>query len=391
MKKILLFFFLGVSILLYSDNDPFLMPDINTDINTDIGMNDIFDSDLFSEEFNKYFEEMNQEWNEHLQYMDEEWRKLYEESQKEWDKYYEEYAKQETEFMKKFEKIWGETFEYTPDKWYDFSDDLNSFSIVTFKGDEKNKNGYIEVKVITDKNVTKQEIEKKIKKQAEKTINKKDEYTKKPILDNLVEKKEIEKPKIVKEKEVNNKVVYTAKIPIKNNPFLERAKGYIPLITEMKSKYGIPKPFILAIIQKESSFLPKARSKSGALGLMQLIPRYAATEAYIYLYKRKPNPRSLVYELYNPEKNILYGTTYIYLLHNKYFKFEKDYSKRKYMVIASYNMGPVAISKRVRGLNLDNMNLSSLYKYLLNNTRKETSDYLKKVLQYEKEWNKIYP
>jgi len=61
------------------------------------------------------------------------------------------------------------------------------------------------------------------------------------------------------------------------------------------------------------------------------------------------------------------------------------------MVITGYNMGPVAISKRVRGLNLDNMNLSSLYNYLLNNTRKETSDYLKKVLQYEKEWNKIYP
>ncbi|OQY09603.1 MAG: hypothetical protein B6I29_03055 [Marinitoga sp. 4572_148] len=79
------------------------------------------------------------------------------------------------------------------------------------------------------------------------------------------------------------------------------------------------------------------------------------------------------------------------MLHTRYFKFEKEYSKRKYMVITGYNMGPVAISKRVRGLNLDNMNLSSLYNYLLNNTRKETSDYLKKVLQYEKEWNKIYP
>lgn len=385
MKKIIFVLILLMSIMVYSEDDPFAMPDINMDFNMDINF------DLFSEDFNKYFEEMNKEWNEHLQYMDEQWGKLYEESQKEWDKYYEEYKKLEMEFMKKFESIWGETFEYTPDKWYDFSDDLKSFSVVTFKGDEENKNGYVEVKVITDKNESKQEVEKKIKEQAEKTISKKDEYTKKPILDNLVDKRDIEKPKIVKEKEVDNKVVYTTKIPIINNPFLERAKQYIPIIDNAKNKYGIPRPFILSIIQKESSFLPNAKSRSGALGLMQLIPRYAATEAYLYLYNKKPNPRALINELYNPEKNILYGTTYIYLLHSRYFKFEKEYSKRKYMVIAGYNMGPVAISKRVRGLNLEKMDLKSLYDYLLNNTRKETSDYLKKVLNYEKEWNKIYP
>lgn len=387
MKKIILLSFLIIFVFAFSDNDPFSMPEINTNID----MNDIFDSDIFSDEFNKYFEEMNQEWNEHLQYIEKEWQNLYEESQKEWDKYYEEYAKQEANFIKNFESIWGEPLEYTPDRWYDFSEDLKSFSITTFKGDEENKYGYVEVKVIADKNDSEEDIKKKIKKQAEKTINKKDEYTKKPILDDLVDKTDIEKAKIIKEKKVNDSIIYTAKIPITKNPFLERAEEYIPLITKMHDKYGIPRPFILSIIQKESSFLPNAKSKSGALGLMQLIPRYAATEAYIYLYKRKPNPRALVYELYNPEKNVLYGTTYLYLLHTRYFKFEKEYSKRKYMVIAGYNMGPVAISKRVRGLNLDNMNLSSLYNYLLNNTRKETSDYLKKVLQYEKEWNKIYP
>ncbi|KAF2956498.1 transglycosylase SLT domain-containing protein [Marinitoga sp. 38H-ov] len=376
MKKLFIIIILLLTIILYSD-----LPDI--DIN--------FDSNLFSDDFNEYFEDMNKEWNEHLKYIDKQWEKLYEESQKEWDKYYEEYTKKEVEFIKNFKAIWGEDFEYVPDKWYDFSNDLKSFSIVTFKGDIENKYGYIEVKVIVDKNESKKNIEKKIKDQAEKTIFKKDEYTNKPILDNLVKKNDLETVKIKKEKEFENKVIYTTKIPIKNNPFLERAKQYIPIIDNIKNKYGIPRSFILSIIQKESSFLPNVRSKSGALGLMQLIPRYAATEAYIYLYNKKPNPRSLVNELYNPEKNILYGATYIYLLHNKYFEFEKDYSKRKYLVIAGYNMGPIAISKMVRGLNLENFDLSSLYHYLINNTRKETSNYLNKVLIYEKEWNKVYP
>ncbi|SHF23626.1 Transglycosylase SLT domain-containing protein [Marinitoga hydrogenitolerans DSM 16785] len=383
MKKIYLFIYVLMVILIFSEEDPFKMPEINMDID--------LNNNLFSDEFNKYVNEINEEWNEHLNYMDEQWKKLYEESQKEWDKYYEEYNKQEKEFMNNFEKIWGETFEYDSHKWYDFSDDLKSFSVVTFDRNEENKNGYMEVKIIVDKKVPKEKVKEKIKEQIKRTVNKKDVYTKKPILDNLIKVKDIENPKIQKEKEIKDKIIYKTKIPIIKNPFLERAKQYIPLINNVKSKYGIPRPFILSIIQKESSFLPNSRSRSGALGLMQLIPRYGATEAYIYLFKRKPNPRALINELYNPEKNILYGTTYIYLLHTKYFKFEKEYSKRKYMVIAGYNMGPVAISKRVRGLNLEKMNLSGLYNYLLSNTRKETSDYLKKVLQYEREWNKIYP
>ncbi|OQY09602.1 MAG: hypothetical protein B6I29_03050 [Marinitoga sp. 4572_148] len=104
MKKIILLSFLIIFVFAFSDNDPFSMPEINTNID----MNDIFDSDIFSDEFNKYFEEMNQEWNEHLQYIEKEWQNLYEESQKEWDKYYEEYAKQEANFIKNFESIWGE-------------------------------------------------------------------------------------------------------------------------------------------------------------------------------------------------------------------------------------------------------------------------------------------
>ncbi|GAB6189571.1 membrane-bound lytic murein transglycosylase MltC [Marinitoga arctica] len=389
MKRILILLLLiQILSLVFSENDPFKMPDIDMNINKDF-QNYIFSNDLFSEDFNKYMNELNNEWKEHLSYMNEEWRKLYEENQKEWDKYYEEYYKQEKEFMTKLKKIWGETFEYNPHKWYDFSDDLKSFTIVSFN--EETKNGEIEVNIIVDKNASKEEVETEIKRQLKKTIEKKDEYTKKSNLNNLIEKKDIENPQIKKDKVVNNKIIYTAKIPIKKNPFLERAKDYITIINNVKTKYGISRPFILSIIQKESSFLPKAKSKSGALGLMQLIPRYAATEAYIYLYNRKPNPRSLIYELYNPEKNILYGATYIYLLHTKYFKFETDYGKRKYMVITGYNMGPIAISKKIRGLNLKNMDLKSLYNYLLLNTRKETADYLRKVLNYEKEWNNIYP
>ncbi|WP_197072612.1 transglycosylase SLT domain-containing protein [Marinitoga sp. 1197] len=391
MKKflLLLLFFMLYFLIIFSEDDPFKIPDMDMDIN----MN--FNSDienLFSEEFNKYFDEMNKEWEGHLKIMNEQWQELYKESQKEWDKYYKEYLIKEKKFLENFEKIWGKPFEYSSQKWFEFSEDLKTFSEVSFKSDEKNKNGYLEVKTIIEKNESPEKAMEKIKEQLKRTISKKDEFTKKPVLENLIDKKQIENPKIKKEKEtVDGKIIYKTKIPIIKNPFLEKAKQYIPIVNKISKKYGLPKPFILSIIQKESSFLPYARSRSGAMGLMQLIPRYGATEAYIFLYKRKPNPRILVNELYNPEKNILYGSAYIYLLHTKYFKFEKEYSKRKYMVIAGYNMGPVAISKRVRGLNLEKMNLSGLYNYLLSNTRKETSDYLKKVLEYERNWVKIYP
>ncbi len=99
---ILLFFIISICIL--ADNDPFKMPDIDVNMDTNFNMN--IENNLFSDEFNKYLEEMNQEWNEHLNYMNEQWGKLYEESQKDWDKYYEEYLKQEKSFMKHFEEIW---------------------------------------------------------------------------------------------------------------------------------------------------------------------------------------------------------------------------------------------------------------------------------------------
>lgn len=100
------------------------------------------------------------------------------------------------------------------------------------------------------------------------------------------------------------------------------------IIETFSNKYNVDSDFIKAIIKQESGFNPKATSKKGAMGLMQLMPKTAKSLG--------------VEDAYNPMQNIEGGVKYIKSLLNQFDNNEK-------FALAAYNAGPNAV-KRYGGI-----------------------------------------
>ncbi len=96
------------------------------------------------------------------------------------------------------------------------------------------------------------------------------------------------------------------------------------LIGEASRTFGVEKDLIRAVIKAESGFDPKAKSKSGAVGLMQLLPSTG---------------RDLgVKDLYDPRENIFGGTRYLAMLLDRY-------KGNLELTLAAYNWGPGNLEK----------------------------------------------
>ncbi|HEY4412108.1 MAG TPA: lytic transglycosylase domain-containing protein [Gaiellaceae bacterium] len=83
---------------------------------------------------------------------------------------------------------------------------------------------------------------------------------------------------------------------------------------------------LAAVIEEESKFNKDARSRTGAIGLMQLQPTTAKGIAI-----RTHGARFVISDLYKPEINVRYGAWYLRLLLDKYGD-EKT-------ALAAYNAG----------------------------------------------------
>ncbi len=100
------------------------------------------------------------------------------------------------------------------------------------------------------------------------------------------------------------------------------------IIQVFADKYNVDSDFIKAIIQQESGFNANARSKKGAMGLMQLMPATAKALG--------------INDAYNPAENIEGGVKYFKGLLDRFNNDEK-------LALAAYNAGPNAV-KRYGGI-----------------------------------------
>lgn len=98
---------------------------------------------------------------------------------------------------------------------------------------------------------------------------------------------------------------------------------YDHLIRDAAARHGVDPALIKAIIHTESTFKSNARSRVGAMGLMQLMPGTAREMG--------------VYNAYDPAQNIEGGTKYIALLQTMF--------SNPNHVIAAYNAGPGNVRK----------------------------------------------
>ena len=112
-------------------------------------------------------------------------------------------------------------------------------------------------------------------------------------------------------------------------PWFERLRyplHYSALVRERAKAEGIDPALLAAVIYSESKFHPAAKSRSGAIGLMQLTPSTAKGIAL-----RTGGTAFRVSDLTDPAINIRYGTWYLHDLVAKYGSLR--------LALAAYNAG----------------------------------------------------
>lgn len=120
-----------------------------------------------------------------------------------------------------------------------------------------------------------------------------------------------------------NANIYTAKATSATEKVStrEQIKG---LVSRISKKHGVDEKLVNALIKQESGFNPNAKSKVGAMGLMQLMPATAKGLG--------------VTNAMDPEQNVEGGVKYLKSMLNKY-------NGNVILALAAYNAGPGAVDK----------------------------------------------
>jgi hypothetical protein len=121
-------------------------------------------------------------------------------------------------------------------------------------------------------------------------------------------------------------------------PEISDAGGLAKEIVRIGNEENIDPLYIAAIISVESRFSVTAKSKVGALGLMQLMPETASEVS------KKRTGKKMVRNLTDPETNIILGVSYLKQL-------EKKYKRNRYYTLAAYNWGLGNVDKSLKGEN----------------------------------------
>jgi len=191
----------------------------------------------------------------------------------------------------------------------------------------------------------------------------------------------------------NNKAKVTVEIPLAKNYKQRLSDRYEADIIEEANKHKVPPSLLFAVMETESHFNPRATSAVPAYGLMQLVPRSGAMDAYNKVYGEKTllDPEYL----YQPGKNVELGAAYLNILLYRYLRAVEDPLSRKYCAIAAYNTGSGNVAKAFTGKRnvreaaklINEMAPDEVFSHLRTNLPyDETRHYIEKVTKAQKKY-----
>ncbi|MCX8600437.1 MULTISPECIES: membrane-bound lytic murein transglycosylase MltC [unclassified Gilliamella] len=180
----------------------------------------------------------------------------------------------------------------------------------------------------------------------------------------------------------SHRITYV-EIKLVPNHINQRARKFLPLVTQASNRYLIDERLILAIMEVESAFNPFAVSRTDALGLMQVQQHTAGRD--IFKLRGKSGEPSRQY-LLDPRNNVDMGTAYLSLLKTKYLAGINNPISLRYAMITSYNGGAGSVlrtfsSDRNEAINIINsMTPQQVYRKLVtSHVSQESRNYLIKV------------
>ncbi|MFW2331925.1 MAG: transglycosylase SLT domain-containing protein, partial [Nitrospinota bacterium] len=153
---------------------------------------------------------------------------------------------------------------------------------------------------------------------------------------------------------------------------------YLELISKKAEEYNVNPFLILAIIKQESGFNSLAKSRSSALGLMQIMPE---TGKKLHKQVNMEEPKFSLYNsdlLYHPAVNITFGIALISQL-------LKKYDNNIVYALAAYNAGEPALQKWLKY----NKHLPD-DQFVEEISYNETKKYIKRVIENMAIYHLIY-
>lgn len=102
-----------------------------------------------------------------------------------------------------------------------------------------------------------------------------------------------------------------------SSSYPDSVRQWCDLIVRYAGENGLEANLVAAVILQESGGNPKAFSKSGAVGLMQVMPNDGLASSFMCINGPCFSARPSTDELYDPEFNISYGTRMLSALINK--------------------------------------------------------------------------